>query len=189
MKPRRGGLETYPRHHWLPFAGSDPPFSPSLRCTRSWRVWPPRANPVGARAGSAYLPCKEIELGSSPRCSTNSFPDHPMAGNPVVTREIQVRVLVGEPIRRDRLIGQDTRFSTEQPEFKSPSRRQHAHVAQLDKAPDYESGRCRFESCSVHASVAQWQSRAAPPHRHGFDSCRPHQSPFAWEANLVKAPR
>ena len=39
----------------------------------------------------------------------------------------------------------------------------------------------------MHASVAQWQSRAAPPHRHGFDSCRPHHQPFAWEANLVKA--
>ena len=26
----------------------------------------------------------------------------------------------------------------------------YAHVAQLDKAPDYESGRCRFESCRVH---------------------------------------
>ena len=56
--------------------------------------------------------------------------------------------------------------------------------------PDCRSGAFglrRFESCSVHASVAQWQSRAAPPHRHGFDSCRPHQQPFAWEANLVKA--
>src|SRR5215813_7957072 len=73
-------------------------FSPSFRCTRSRRVWPPRVNPIGARAGSAYLPCKEIELGSSPRCSTKLFPDHPTVGAPVVTREIQVRVLVGEPM-------------------------------------------------------------------------------------------
>src|SRR6516225_5334903 len=77
------------------------------------RVWPPRVNPIGAHAGSAYLPCKEIELGSSPRCSTKLFPDHPTVGAPVVTREIQVRILVGEPICRDRLTGQDTRFSTE----------------------------------------------------------------------------
>ena len=30
----------------------------------------PQASPIGARAGSADFPCKEIELGSSPRCST-----------------------------------------------------------------------------------------------------------------------
>ena len=65
----------------------------------------PLGNPNGARAGSAYLPCKEIELGSSPRCSTKFFPDHPTVGAPVVTREIQVRILVGEPIGRDRLTG------------------------------------------------------------------------------------
>ena len=138
-------------------------FSPSLRCTRSRRVWPPRVNPIGARAGSAYLPCKEIELGSSPRCSTKLFPDHPTVGAPVVTREIQVRILVGEPICRDRLTGQATRSPTEQSRFKCPSRR-HAHVAQLDKAPDYESGRCRFESCRVLQSTAcrgAWSSLPA----------------------------
>jgi hypothetical protein len=163
LKPRRGGLETYPGHQCLPFVGSDP-FSPRLRAPTGAEGSGPLGNPIGARAGSAYLPCKEIELGSSPRCSTKSFPDHPMVGAPVVTREIQVRVLVGEPIRRDRLIGQDTRFSTEQPEFKSPSRRQQAHVAQLDKAPDYESGRCRFESCRVLQSSAcrgAWSSLPA----------------------------
>ena len=111
----------------------------------------PQVNLIGARAGSAYLPCKEIELGSSPRCSTRFSPIIQLVGAPVVTREIQVRILVGEPIRRDR--GQDTRFSTEHSEFKSPSRR-HAHVAQLDKVPDYESGRCRFESCRVLKSSA-----------------------------------
>src|SRR5215468_6131256 len=138
-------------------------FSPSLRCTRSRRVWPPRVNPIGARAGSAYLPCKEIELGSSPRCSTKMFPGHPTVGDPVVSWEIQVRILVGEPICRDRPTGQDTRFSTEQSKFKSLSRR-HAHVAQLDKAPDYESGRCRFESCRVLQSTAcrgAWSSLLA----------------------------
>ena len=99
------------------------PFSPPLRIpNRSRRVWPHWANPIGARAGSAYLPCKEIELGSSPRCSTNFIPDRPTVGRPTVNRSIQVRVLVGEPIRRGRLTGQDTRFSTGQPEFKSPSR-------------------------------------------------------------------
>src|SRR5262249_48932741 len=128
-------------------------FSPSLRCTRSRRVWPPRVNPIGARAGSAYLPCKEIELGSSPRCSTKLFPDHPTVGALVVTREIQVRILVGEPICRARLVARTCRFSVGRPKFKSPSRR-HAHVAQLDKAPDYESGRCRFESCRVLQSSA-----------------------------------
>src|SRR5215813_7891651 len=30
--------------------------------------------PIGARAGSADLPCKEVELGSSPRCSTKLIP-------------------------------------------------------------------------------------------------------------------
>ena len=146
-----------------PIRGVRPSLLAIALCTRSWRVWPPWANPIGARAGSAYLPCKEIELGSSPRCSTNFFLDRPTAGHPVVTREIQVRILVGEPIRRDRLSGQDTRFSTEQSEFKSPSRR-HAHVAQLDKAPDYESGRCRFESCRVLQSSAcrgAWSSLPA----------------------------
>ena len=163
MKPRRGGLETYPRHHVTHSRGQILP-SRHRSVHAELEGLAPLGKPIGARAGSAYLPCKEIELGSSPRCSTNFFPDHPMVGAPVVTREIQVRVLVGEPIRRDRLIGQDTRFSTEQPEFKSPSRRQHAHVAQLDKAPDYESGRCRFESCRVLQSTAcrgAWSSLPA----------------------------
>ena len=135
------------------FAGSDPPFSPLLRCTRSRRVWPRRANPIGARAGSAYLPCKEIERGSSSSASANFSPIIQLVGAPVVSREIQVRLLVGEPMRRARLVARTCRFSVGRPEFESPSRR-HAHVAQLDKAPDYESGRCRFESCRVLQSSA-----------------------------------
>jgi hypothetical protein len=101
----------------------------------------PQVNLIGARAGSAYLPCKEIELGSSPRCSTRFSPIIQLVGAPVVTREIQVRVLVGEPIRRGRLTG-GTLGS--QPNNRSSSLRRgvtNAHVAQLDKAPDYESGR------------------------------------------------
>ena len=100
-------------------------------------------------------PSRACTLGSSPRCSTNFFPDHPTVGAPVVTREIQVRVLVGEPIRRDRLTG---RTLGSQPNNRSSSLRRgtrNAHVAQLDKAPDYESGRCRFESCRVLQSCEQ----------------------------------
>jgi hypothetical protein len=59
--------------------------------------------------------------------------------------------------------------------------------------------------CLTQASVAQWQSRAAPLRRHGFDSRRPHHSRLraviweaclqhdtptlrvVWETNLVKA--
>ena len=87
-----------------------------------------------------------------------------MVGAPVVTREIQVRVLVGEPIRRGRLTG---RTLGSQPNNRSSSLRRgtsNAHVAQLDKAPDYESGRCRFESCRVLQSSAcrgAWSSLPA----------------------------
>ena len=62
--------------------------------------------------------------------------------------------------------------------FEPSAFRQHG----CGRSPD-----CPHQSNSASASVAQWQSRASPAHRHGFDSCRPHQSPFAWEANLVKA--
>ena len=163
MKPRRGGLETYPRHHVTHSRGQ---ILPSRH--RSVHAEPeglaPLGRPIGARAGSADLPCKEIELGSSPRCSTKLFPDHPTVGAPVVTREIQVRVLVGEPMRRDRLTG---RTLGSQPNNRSSSLRRgasNAHVAQLDKAPDYESGRCRFESCRVLQSSAcrgAWSSLPA----------------------------
>src|SRR4249920_3526930 len=98
LKPRRGGLETYPRHQSPQFAGSDPSRHRSVH--EEPKGLAPLGNPNGARAGSAYLPCKEIELGSSPRCSTKYFPDRPTAGHPVVNRPIQVRILVGEPLRR-----------------------------------------------------------------------------------------
>src|SRR5262249_5095348 len=80
--------QTYPRHQFAMQSGR------------------PTSPPIGARAGSADLPCKEVELGSSPRCSTNLILDLPMVGCPVVTRTIQVRVLVEEPIhiRRGRLL-------------------------------------------------------------------------------------
>jgi hypothetical protein len=74
LKPRRGGLATYPRHHVTHSRGQTLPFSPSLRARGAGGSGPLGANPIGARAGSAYLPCKEIELGSSPRCSTKFFP-------------------------------------------------------------------------------------------------------------------
>jgi hypothetical protein len=47
---------------------------------------------VGARAGSADFPCKEVELGSSPRCSTiitcASVHDLPICGVPAPLRQI-----------------------------------------------------------------------------------------------------
>jgi hypothetical protein len=54
-----------------------------------------------------------------------------------------------------------------------------------------ETGRSadeRFESSGAHhADVVDWFNAGAPLRRKEFDSPRPHQ--FAWEANLVKAPR
>ena len=100
-----------------------------------------------------------------------------MVGAPVVTREIQVRVLVGEPIRRDRLTG---RTLGSQPNNRSSSLRRgasNAHVAQLDKAPDYESGRCRFESCRVLHSCEQDSRFGLRAH--------PHESALA-EATLLE---
>jgi hypothetical protein len=80
------------------------PFSPPLRTPAEPKgLAPSGQTQFGARAGSAGLPCKETELGSSPRCSTKLFPDRPTVGHPVVNRPIQVRILVGEPMRRDRL--------------------------------------------------------------------------------------
>ena len=79
----------------------------------------------------------------------HQFPDRPTAGRPVVNRSIQVRVLVGEPMRRDRLVARTRRFSTGRPEFESPSRHQQRTRSSMDKAPDCGPGRCRFESCRV----------------------------------------
>src|SRR6266542_4954398 len=72
----------------------------------------------------------------------------------------------------------------------------HAHVAQLDNVPDYESGRWRFESSRARhprpnamanrAGVAQWQSHWPPPRRRGFDSRCPLQ--FAWMAGTDCGP-
>src|SRR5262249_45901945 len=116
--------ETYPRHHCLPFAGSDPSSrhrsvargaggSGPLGQTQSGHAQGPRIS-LARRLSSVRV------RGAPPSCS----PIIQLVGAPVVTWEIQVRVRVGEPIRRDRLVSQDTRFSTEQSECKSTSRRQ-----------------------------------------------------------------
>src|SRR5262249_52798606 len=41
---------------------------------------------IGARAGSADFPCKEVELGSSPRCSTSLRSCGASAGRPARTK-------------------------------------------------------------------------------------------------------
>ena len=79
----------------------------------------------------------------------------------------------------------------------APSRKEDAHAQILkrqrgmlvNQVPSGSAGLSPALCTNTKGSVAQWWSRALPVCRHGFDSRRPHQSPFAWEANLVKAPR
>ena len=105
------------------FAGSDP--SRHAPCTRSQRVWPPQGQ---AKSGHAQGPrislarrLSSVRVRGAP---PNSSPIIQLVGAPVVTREIQVRLLVGEPMRRARLVARTCRFSAGRPEFESPSRHQ-----------------------------------------------------------------
>ena len=134
------------------FAGVRP-VSPSLRCTRKPEGLAPRQNRSGHAQGPRISLARRL---SSVRVrGAPPFPDRPTAGRPAVNRSIQVRILVGKPMRRDRLVARTRRLSTGRPEFESPSRHHQAHVAQLDGAPDYGSGGCRFESCRVLHSCEQ----------------------------------
>ena len=155
MKPRRGGLETYPRHHLT--VGVRPLAIAPWHAEHKGLA--PEANqsghPQGPRVSLARRLSSVRVRGAPP------FPDRPTVGRPAVNRSIQVRVLVGEPVCRARLAARTCRFSAGRPEFESPSGTSHAHVAQLDKAPGCGPGRCRFESCRVH----QFNQRVGEPGR------------------------
>jgi hypothetical protein len=134
------------------------PVSPSLRCTRSIRVWPPRQDQSGHAQGPRISLARRL---SSVRVrGAPPFPDRPTVGRPAVNRSIQVRVLVGEPACRARLVASTCRFSAGRPEFESPSRHQ-----------------ARTRSSTGQSSWLRTREvQSLPRRRPGFESCRVRQS-------------
>jgi hypothetical protein len=130
------------------------PFSPrSVHAERKGLA--PMANPIGHAQGPRISLARRLSSVRVRRAPP--FPDRPTVGRPVVNRSIQVRVLVGEPVCRARLVARTCRFSTGRPEFESPSRHQSRTRSSMDKAPGCGPGRCRSNPavCSNHQRVGE----------------------------------
>ena len=73
-------------------------------------------------------------MSSVPARGAPPFPDRPMVGRPVVSRSIQVRILVGEPISPRSSSGKDTPALSRQTEVRVSRRGTNsAHGAQWTK--------------------------------------------------------
>src|SRR5712671_3293927 len=100
-------------------------------------------------------PCKIVVVGALPTVSTNSFPSsHLGEGGRLLTGEAWFETRGGSHFTRRSSSGQGPQPLKLVIAGSNPARRTNCSRSSTGGAPDYGSGRCRFDSCRELQSSA-----------------------------------